>query len=96
MSQDFSATLGGPAPPEVPATTPAVPAITPAEEAHRFNLSSWTLKHQPLVIFLLVLITLFGVVAYGRLARPSKADKPQAFGTVTPRLFEAAIQQAVK
>jgi cytochrome o ubiquinol oxidase subunit 2 len=34
--------------------------------------------------------------AYGRLARPSKADKPQAFGTVTPRLFEAAIQQAVK
>jgi len=35
-------------------------------------------------------------VAYGRLARPSQADKPQAFGTVTPRLFEAAIQQAVK
>jgi cytochrome o ubiquinol oxidase subunit II len=35
-------------------------------------------------------------VAYGRLARPSKADKPQTFGTVTPRLFEAAIQQAVK
>jgi cytochrome o ubiquinol oxidase subunit 2 len=35
-------------------------------------------------------------VAYGRLARPSKADKPQAFGTVTPRLFEAALQQAVK
>jgi len=35
-------------------------------------------------------------VAYGRLARPSKADKPQALGTVTPRLFEAALQQAVK
>ena len=35
-------------------------------------------------------------VAYGRLARPSKADKPQTFGTVTPRLFDAAIQQAVK
>jgi len=35
-------------------------------------------------------------IAYGRLARPSKADKPATFGTVTPRLFEAAIQQAVK
>ena len=35
-------------------------------------------------------------VAYGRLARPSMAVKPQTFGNVTPRLFEAAIQQAVK
>jgi len=35
-------------------------------------------------------------VAYGRLARPSMAVKPQAFGNVTPQLFEAAIQQAVK
>jgi cytochrome o ubiquinol oxidase subunit 2 len=35
-------------------------------------------------------------VAYGRLARPSMAVKPQTFGSVTPRLFEAAIQQAVK
>ncbi len=35
-------------------------------------------------------------VAYGRLARPSAADKPATFGTVSPRLFEAAIQQAVK
>ena len=35
-------------------------------------------------------------VAYGRLARPSKADKPAAFGSVSPRLFEAAIQQTVK
>jgi cytochrome o ubiquinol oxidase subunit II len=35
-------------------------------------------------------------IAYGRLARPSKADKPQAFGNVAPKLFETAIQQAVK
>ena len=69
MSQDSSATLGGPAPPEVPATTSTVPATTPAEEAHRHNLSRWTLNHQPLVIFLLVLITLFGVISYGRLAQ---------------------------
>jgi cytochrome o ubiquinol oxidase subunit 2 len=35
-------------------------------------------------------------IAYGRLARPSKADKPQAFGSVAPKLFETAIQQTVK
>ena len=35
-------------------------------------------------------------IAYGRLVRPSKADKPQAFGNVTPKLFETAIQQTVK
>ncbi len=35
-------------------------------------------------------------IAYGRLARPSKADKPQAFGNVAPKLFETAIQQTVK
>jgi cytochrome o ubiquinol oxidase subunit II len=35
-------------------------------------------------------------IAYGRLARPSKADKPATFGNVSPRLFEAAIQQAVR
>ena len=35
-------------------------------------------------------------IAFGRLARPSKADKPQAFGNVAPKLFETAIQQTVK
>jgi cytochrome o ubiquinol oxidase subunit 2 len=35
-------------------------------------------------------------VAYGRLARPSKANKPEAFGNVPSGLFEAAIQQSVK
>jgi cytochrome o ubiquinol oxidase subunit 2 len=35
-------------------------------------------------------------IAYGRLARPSKADKPATFGNVSPRLFETAIQQAVR
>ena len=34
--------------------------------------------------------------AFGRLARPSKADTPASFGSVSPRLFEAAIQQTVK
>jgi cytochrome o ubiquinol oxidase subunit 2 len=35
-------------------------------------------------------------IGYGRLARPTIADKPQAFGNVTPKLFEAAIMQTVK
>jgi cytochrome o ubiquinol oxidase subunit II len=35
-------------------------------------------------------------IAYGRLARPSTADKPQAFGNVAPNLFQTAIQQTVK
>ena len=45
------------------------PPITPAEASHRFNLSSWTLKHQALVIFLLALITLFGILSYSKLAQ---------------------------
>jgi hypothetical protein len=31
------------------------PPITPAEASHRFNLSSWTLRHQALVVFILAL-----------------------------------------
>ena len=98
MSQDSSATLGGPAPPEVPATTPAVPAITPAEEAHRFNLSSWTLKHQPLVIFLLMLITLFGIVSYGRLAQsedPPFTFKVMVISTFWPGATARQMQEEV-
>jgi cytochrome o ubiquinol oxidase subunit 2 len=34
--------------------------------------------------------------AYGQLVRPSKADKSRTFGAVMPRLFDEAIQQAVK
>ena len=45
MTTNSTATLGA------AAGHPPVPATTPAEEAHSFNLSSWTLKHQPLVIF---------------------------------------------
>ena len=96
MSQDSSATLGGPAPPG--AATPAVPAITPAEEAHRFNLSSWTLKHQPLVIFLLVLITLSGIVSYGRLAQsedPPFTFKVMVISTFWPGATARQVQEEV-
>ena len=42
-----------------------------------FNLSSWTLGHQALVIFMLVMVTLFGVLSYGKLAQSE--DPPFTF-----------------
>jgi multidrug efflux pump len=52
-------------------------AVTPAERLHRFNLSAWTLQHRPLVIFILLLLTLFGVMSYGKLAQSE--DPPFTF-----------------
>ena len=46
-----------------PAHAHTEPPITPAEASHRFNLSSWTLRHQALVVFILVLVTFFGVLS---------------------------------
>jgi multidrug efflux pump subunit AcrB len=40
-------------------------------------LSSWTLHHQPLVVFILMLVTLFGVLSYGKLAQSE--DPPFTF-----------------
>jgi multidrug efflux pump subunit AcrB len=68
-------------------TLPAAgePPITPAEASHRFNISSWTLKHQTLVVFLLALITLFGVLSYGKLAQSE--DPPFTFKVMVVRTF---------
>ena len=52
-------------------------AVTPAERQHRFNLSAWTLRHQSLVVFILLLLTLFGVLSYGKLAQSE--DPPFTF-----------------
>jgi multidrug efflux pump subunit AcrB len=88
MTTDSSATLGH----------PPVPATTPAEEAHRFNLSSWTLKHQPLVIFLLALLTLFGIISYGRLAQsedPPFTFKVMVVTTYWPGATARQVQEEV-
>jgi multidrug efflux pump len=88
MTTDSSATLDH----------PPVPATTPAEEAHRFNLSSWTLKHQPLVIFLLALITLFGIISYGRLAQsedPPFTFKVMVVTTYWPGATARQVQEEV-
>jgi multidrug efflux pump subunit AcrB len=61
------------------------PPITPAEASHRFNLSSWTLRHRALVVFLLVLITFFGVMSYGKLAQSE--DPPFTFKVMVVRTF---------
>ena len=91
---------GGPAgaPYTGPGATPNEPPITPAEAAHRFNLSSWTLRHQSLVIFLLALITLFGVLSYGKLAQsedPPFTFKVMVIRTLWPGATARQVQEEV-
>jgi multidrug efflux pump len=52
---------------------------------HRFNLSSWTLRHQALLIFVLVLATLFGLLSYRKLAQSE--DPPFTFKVMVVRTF---------
>jgi multidrug efflux pump len=91
MSQGYSNTLGA-------APQSGVPAIAPAEEGHRFNLSSWTLQHQPLVIFMLFLVTLFGVLSYGKLAQsedPPFTFKQMVVTTFWPGATARQVQEEV-
>jgi len=63
-----------------------------------FNLSSWTLRHQALVIFILALITLFGVLSYGRLAQsedPPFTFKVMVIRTVWPGATARQVQEEV-
>ena len=62
-------------------------AATPpaAGSEARFNLSTWTLAHRPLVVFVLVLVTLFGILSYGRLAQSE--DPPFTFKVMTIRTY---------
>jgi multidrug efflux pump len=60
-----------------------------------FNLSSWTLRHQALVIFILALVTLFGVLSYGRLAQSE--DPPFTFKVMVVRtLWPGATARQVQ
>jgi multidrug efflux pump len=51
----------------------------------RFNLSAWALRHQALVVFLIVLATAFGMLAYTRLAQSE--DPPFTFRVMVIRTF---------
>jgi multidrug efflux pump len=63
-----------------------------------FNLSSWTLRHQALVIFILALVTLFGVFSYGRLAQsedPPFTFKVMVIRTLWPGATARQVQEEV-
>jgi multidrug efflux pump len=63
-----------------------------------FNLSSWTLRHQALVIFILALVTLFGVLSYARLAQsedPPFTFKVMVIRTLWPGATARQVQEEV-
>jgi multidrug efflux pump subunit AcrB len=83
MSGDGEDTRAGM--PEAGGSGHGQPPITVAEASHKHNISSWTLKHQSLVVFLLALVTLFGVLSYSKLAQSE--DPPFTFKVMVVRTF---------
>ena len=80
------------------AAIPASTGAAPPAASHRFNLSSWTLQHQALVIFVLSLVTLFGVMSYGRLAQsedPPFTFKVMVVHTLWPGATARQVQEQV-
>jgi multidrug efflux pump len=76
----------------------ANPSAAPPATSHHFNLSSWTLRHQALVIFVLSLVTLFGVMSYGRLAQsedPPFTFKVMVVHTLWPGATARQVQEQV-
>ena len=93
MSQDQVMTLGR------SMTAPeSVQAHGSASEHGSFNLSSWALEHRAFVAFILVLIFLFGVGSYGKLARsedPPFTFKIMVVRTYWPGATASQVQQEV-
>jgi multidrug efflux pump subunit AcrB len=83
---------------DVPPAAPAPVQGAAATGPQSFNLSSWTLQHQPLVIFVLVIVTLFGVLSYGRLAQsedPPFTFKVMVIHTEWPGATARQVQEEV-
>ncbi|MBU9127821.1 efflux RND transporter permease subunit [Burkholderia multivorans] len=59
--------------------------MSEAREEGRFNLSAWALRHQALVVYLIVLATVAGILAYTRLAQSE--DPPFTFRVMVIRTF---------
>jgi len=57
----------------------------PGETSHRFNLSTWALEHQALVGLIVLLVSLAGILSYGRLAQSE--DPPFTFKVMVIRTF---------
>ncbi len=63
--------------------------------ADRFNLSAWALRHQALVIFIIALLSIFGIAAYGKLAQSE--DPPFTFKVMVVRtLWPGATARQVQ
>lgn len=64
-----------------------VPGSSPGadHEEGRFNLSAWALRHRALVTFVVVLATIFGALAYTRLAQSE--DPPFTFRVMVIQTF---------
>jgi multidrug efflux pump len=56
-----------------------------SHEEGRFNLSAWALRHRALVVFLIAMATLFGILAYSKLAQSE--DPPFTFRVMVIRTF---------
>ncbi|WP_245725363.1 efflux RND transporter permease subunit [Pandoraea oxalativorans] len=79
---------GKPPVPQDPQTVPAASADAPKDYRHEeghFNLSAWALRHRSLVIFLIAMATIFGILAYSRLAQSE--DPPFTFRVMVIRTF---------
>jgi multidrug efflux pump len=60
-------------------------AMQPPAPPHRFNLSTWALQHQALVVLILILVSLSGILSYRRLAQSE--DPPFTFKVMVIRTF---------
>jgi Cation/multidrug efflux pump len=64
----------------------------------RFNLSAWTLRHRPLVFFVMVMVALFGLLAYSRLSQsedPPFTFKVMVIQTYWPGADAKQVQEQV-
>ena len=57
----------------------------PTDPPHRFNLSTWALEHQPLMVLILLLVSFVGILSYRRLAQSE--DPPFTFKVMVVRTF---------
>lgn len=72
---------------------PESPQQDPRED--RFNLSSWAVRHQALVVFILVLVSIFGLASYHKLAQSE--DPPFTFKVMVVRtLWPGATARQVE
>lgn len=86
-----------PVPPAGTTSSAAEPDDYRHEEGH-FNLSAWALRHRALVIFLIVMATVFGILAYTKLAQsedPPFTFRVMVIRTVWPGATARQVQEQI-